>query len=377
MDLIIDFILIAGIVIGSLILFLLIKNDKKELPQYILIVLFSYILCELIIAYFFFREIYFLKSFSLIFSSSITWFLGPLFFLYIKSLFSDQDKLIKMNLIHFIPYFIYVFSASIIYLVYLQPEIVDATYAEIFREKCVIEVVLSDSYLVLYLILALRMFYMYKKAIKLNYSNLTEYDFTWIKYMLIGYLFTISIDIFISIINTYSIYGFYLTIITMVIVIIYLGYYGINQSRILLPNFLVMDDSIIEEDSKKIIKYQQSPFSNSDADELKIKLENVLKNDKPYLDEAITLKKLADMVQISDKKLSAFLNQNMNISFYDIINKHRVEAVKEKMISEGSEKYTLMGLAYDCGFSAKSSFIRVFKKETGLSPSEYKKQMLS
>ncbi len=40
--------------------------------------------------------------------------------------------------------------------------------------------------------------------------------------------------------------------------------------------------------------------------------------------------------------------------------------------SKEYENYTLLGIAYECGFNSKASFNRVFKKETGLSPSQYK-----
>jgi AraC-like DNA-binding protein len=223
----------------------------------------------------------------------------------------------------------------------------------------------------------------YKKVIKLNFSNISEHDFNWIKIMLIGYLFTISIDIFFSLVTAYSLYDFYATMIIMTIVTIYLGYYGVNQSRILLPDFLVHEVTcnegitLYEDLTKKNIKHQLSYSSDQEIEDLKLRLENVLRIDMPYLDENLTLKKLADMIPTSDKKLSTLLNQFMNISFYDLINKYRVEAIKGKMISEDNKKYTLLGLAYDCGFSSKSSFIRIFKKETGIPPSEYKKQLES
>jgi len=215
------------------------------------------------------------------------------------------------------------------------------------------------------------MFYRFKEAIKSNYSNWTEHDFVWIKDMLIGYLIVISVDTFISIMGSYSLYGFYVTMIATVIVITYLGYYGINQSRILLPEFLVVEAV----DNKKSNKNQLSNSSEQEIEELKTMLENVLQNENPYLDENLSLRKLADMLSTTDKNLSTLLNQFMGISFYDLINKRRVEAVKKMIAKETSDKYSLMGIAYECGFNSKSSFIRAFKKETGLSPSEYKKKL--
>ncbi|TMM58311.1 tetratricopeptide repeat protein [Maribacter algarum] len=101
-------------------------------------------------------------------------------------------------------------------------------------------------------------------------------------------------------------------------------------------------------------------------------LKDVIKNEKPYLNQELTLSGLAELINTSDKKLSALLNHSLSSSFYDYMNHFRVEAVKEKLRLEGYEKYSLVGIAYTCGFNSKSSFYRAFKKETGISPREYK-----
>ena len=59
------------------------------------------------------------------------------------------------------------------------------------------------------------------------------------------------------------------------------------------------------------------------------------------------------------------------ISFYDLINDYRVETVKQKMRSSESRQFTLLALAFDSGFKSKTSFNRVFKQKTGMSPSQY------
>ena len=96
---------------------------------------------------------------------------------------------------------------------------------------------------------------------------------------------------------------------------------------------------------------------------------------KPFLDENVSLKSLAELLAVSDKKLSAILNQHMEISFYDYINGYKVEDVIMKMKEPSYNKYTLLAIAFESGFNSKTSFNRIFKKVTGLSPSAYKKQL--
>lgn len=130
--------------------------------------------------------------------------------------------------------------------------------------------------------------------------------------------------------------------------------------------------SHIVKDTVKIEHLQKE-----EADVLLNTLQQVMEYEKPYLKQEITLNSLAELVGTTDKKLSALLNHILDISFYDFVNKYRVEALKEKLQCKEYEKYTLLGIAYSCGFNSKSSFYRVFKKETGISPATYKNRKAS
>ena len=75
------------------------------------------------------------------------------------------------------------------------------------------------------------------------------------------------------------------------------------------------------------------------------------------------------------KTLSLKINQNCEKNFYDLINSYRIQEFKEKAQSVDLNSYSILGLAYDCGFNSKSTFNSVFKKNTQKTPSQYIKEL--
>lgn len=90
-----------------------------------------------------------------------------------------------------------------------------------------------------------------------------------------------------------------------------------------------------------------------------------------YRNDQFTLDTVADLFQINRSYLSRIINQASDKKFTDIVNAYRVEDVKRAFEAQKHLKYTIMSLAYDAGFSSKSRFNAVFKKATGLTPSQY------
>ena len=105
---------------------------------------------------------------------------------------------------------------------------------------------------------------------------------------------------------------------------------------------------------------------------LKWKLEEVMANERPYLDQEITLNGLAKLVGTSDKKLSALLNQSLAVSFYDFINSYRIDFAKDMIAQSQDKKQTILEVMYASGFNSKSSFNTAFKKHAKFTPSEWK-----
>lgn len=85
------------------------------------------------------------------------------------------------------------------------------------------------------------------------------------------------------------------------------------------------------------------------------------------------LRDLAGELGLTDANVSWAINQGGGQSFSDYINAFRIAEVKQT-ISHAARQQTLLDIAFEAGFSSKSSFNAVFKRHTGVTPSQYAKK---
>jgi AraC-like DNA-binding protein len=99
-----------------------------------------------------------------------------------------------------------------------------------------------------------------------------------------------------------------------------------------------------------------------------------MEEDKLYLKPDLDLTQLVNHIGSDQRRVSHVLNTYLLKSFNNFVNYYRIEEVKRKMIAPGNEHLTLTGIAYESGFNSQSTFQRVFKQLTQLSPKEFLQQ---
>lgn len=102
-------------------------------------------------------------------------------------------------------------------------------------------------------------------------------------------------------------------------------------------------------------------------------LEELIKRENIHRNPGLSRDEVAEKLGISGGYLSQLLNKKVQKSFPDYINSYRVEDVKKMMHDPEFDKYSLLSIGLEAGFNSKSTFYASFKKETGMTPSEYKK----
>jgi len=104
-------------------------------------------------------------------------------------------------------------------------------------------------------------------------------------------------------------------------------------------------------------------------------LKQAMVKDKLYLNPNLSLSQLAYHINIPPYYLSMIF-KFLNTNFYDYINSYRVKEVIEKLSDEKNDKYNIVALAFESGFNSKASFQRIFKNHTGMTPTEYKNNII-
>jgi len=126
---------------------------------------------------------------------------------------------------------------------------------------------------------------------------------------------------------------------------------------------------------KKEEKYQRSPLDEDKSLILAEEIRELLKDKDIYLDMDLSPAYVAQRLGISKHQLSQVLNQKMAVSFSDLINSYRIEEAKRLIQAEGNEKLKLLHIAFDSGFNNKTTFLRNFKKFTGMTPARYRESL--
>lgn len=156
----------------------------------------------------------------------------------------------------------------------------------------------------------------------------------------------------------------------LVSVIIYmLGYFSLRQPTI---------SNIVENTPKspttksRTNKYGDNRLPDDLRAQIVAEIETHMQKDEVWRQSSLTLAQLATLTGLSVHQISQVLNDHRGQSFNDYLNQYRVEAVCSLL--RESQNDNLLDLALSCGFSSKSSFNAIFKKQVQLTPSEYRKQ---
>lgn len=147
------------------------------------------------------------------------------------------------------------------------------------------------------------------------------------------------------------------------------NYLDETQLDLLEEQSFLEEQDFPEEQAQAKTKYQKSALDTEQIERIKQKLEAAMNQEQLFLDSGLSLPALANHLQVPANYLSQTLNQALGETFFDYINRRRVEFA---MAAVGEGKDSILDIAMSAGFNARSSFYKAFKRVTGQTPSEYR-----
>ena len=131
-----------------------------------------------------------------------------------------------------------------------------------------------------------------------------------------------------------------------------------------------LDTEITEEKEDK--KYRSSvdeSMAESTLDAL-----NSLLQSGVYKDSTLTLRKLANDLNMSQHHLSQIINENTEGNYYELVNGYRITEAQRLL---NDTELSVIDVAYESGFNSKSAFYSEFKKQTGVTPGQFRNDIRS
>ncbi|WP_036196117.1 helix-turn-helix domain-containing protein [Maribacter antarcticus] len=301
-----------------------------------------------------------------------SFFQSPLLFLFTLSIVYSDFKLTSNHLICFSPFIVSTLALlPDFYLANTSEQLsFYNNYTHTFQGK--FSYTLAHLQSIFYIIITFILLVKYKKIVLENFSKKHSKNYKWLFQMNI-----ICLVLFISALVK-NIYRFgnhfgYITSLRLISSLIMLGFSCWLVLKALyapelfkgISSKLKLASVLINEKSIKEIELLNTQ---------KVKIEEFMIQKEPFLNPEFTIKDLASQLGMNERELSILINTQFGKNFYEFTSDHRISKAKEILKDKGSSNLTILEILYKVGFNSKSSFNTIFKKNTGVTPTIFRKK---
>jgi AraC-like DNA-binding protein len=365
---------LPAIFLSFFLAFILFTKKNKSVADKILVAWLGVIGIHLLAFYLFFTGSYINYPFIIAVSFPLPLAHGPFLFLYTYNQTSGK-VFNKTQLIHLLPVLLSLALFSGFF--FLSPEqqlAVIKNKGAGYEKQMLVNLVAIYISGIVYIAASVKQLAGYHKRLVNEFSNTEKINFNWLLYLIIWMAVIWMIVLFVH--KDEWLFG------VVAVFVAWLGYFGIKQVQVFsqhnkndepaTPPSNVM--TILPAGEYPARKYLRSTLGEKEASDIHRRLLDLIETTQPYKDPDLTLNGLAESLNVHPNTLSQVINSKEHKNFYDLINEKRVQEFMRVSASALSQQYTLLSLAFDCGFNSKASFNRNFKKYTGVTPSDYLRQ---
>jgi len=286
---------------------------------------------------------------------------GPVLYLYVKTLTGQLLPSKKIILPHaaialglFFIQFPYAFLSS--------GEWLQASQLKVIRHTILLAFYVQIA---LYLFASIQALKAFNQSLKNKFSNLDRINLKWLKRLIFVLAALIAIDMLTTVpgvILEGSLPYLNAIMVAESITIYLIGYFSLSQKEVLFQSA----------SSDVPTKYKNSPLNTELSQDLSHNLDAVMRDTKIFQKNDLRLSELAELAGLKPHYLSQVINEQYHVSFYEYVNRFRVEFAADALQRDSSS--SIAEIAFESGFNNRASFNSYFKKQTGLTPSQFKRR---
>lgn len=313
--------------------------------------------------------------------SNLPLLFGPFIYFYTQSVLNKDFDLNTKNWIHFLPFIILFFVTEIYFLIQPYP-IQEKILSNVLRHKIPVSVFIVSTLIfiqfLIYIIASFQLVSSYRKNASQYFSSKKQTDFSWLSSIILFFLLIIILTIFNGLLSQTSFSTYYLVVFNIIILAVLVFVITVLLKALQKPYFFSFSDNdFSNEEAPPPTKRGKADLERILMEETVQMILNYMKDKKPYLEPELTLEQLASQLSLRPRALSQVINEILGQNFYDFINRHRIEEASRLLTHPKDDKITILEVLYEVGFNSKSSFNTLFKKYTGLTPTEFRKKLSS
>ncbi len=350
---------------------------------------------------------------------------GPFLYLYAKSLIAPGFRWKAVKLIHFIPFLIFAVVQMKFPELFSFPEDGRLSPPPLIPRIHQLSILTS---LIVYSIIVIVLLKRHRRQVPEYFSSITyRITLNWLLWITVGFIIAYSIPVFIKImirmfdlfpeLREFRLHGHAFTFFIFV-----LGFFGLKQTPVYQktdpgeskeqpfpspvsvesnstedmaqpnppPSSVSVESNsaehteeptllpppVLVESNVKSPKYERSGLKEEHIQTYLERLEDYMRQSKPYLDANLNLESLARAINIPKHYITLILNKKLEKNFHQFINRYRLKNAIKQLQKKEKTQATILDIAYASGFNSKSTFNTLFKKHTQMTPSQFRKMHL-
>ncbi len=307
-------------------------------------------------------------AFLIIYDQTLILLDGPLVWLYTKSLLKSDTRSLRIWP-HFLPFILLAGYSTFLAVNY--PAMVRESYQEALAaiEKGVSFVSVGDivyvvavlSISLVYLVRSVKLARTYNLRLLENFSTIDHLSAHWIITFQRMWILLFLFPVFLYFMN----YIWPIANIELLAGIVLIPLVALS---------LIFSSNLLRQvyaPAEMLRKTRTKSPTENDKDKLEQlnELKKLLDEKKYYLDDELNLSQLASYLNLKPAEITDIIKLSEYDNFYDLINSYRIDEVKKELIHSDEQ---IIQLAYQNGFRSKSTFNKIFKEKTGMTPKEYR-----